>query len=61
MSRNDGSVIGGHVMGGRVFTTLELVVGTLPGVEFVREIDNATGYDELVVRADTATTTTTSG
>lgn len=39
-------------MGGKVFTTLELVLGTLPGVSFTREIDSATGYDELVVRAN---------
>ena len=36
-------------MGGTVFTTLELVLGTLPGVRFTREMDAATGYDELVV------------
>ena len=50
ISQRDGSVLGGHVMGGKVFTTLELVLGTLPGVVFTREVDPETGYDELVVR-----------
>ena len=51
VSRRDGTVVGGHVMAGRIFTTLELVVGTLPGVHFCRETDDATGFDELVVRS----------
>lgn len=40
-------------MGGKVFTTLELVLGTLPGVTFTREPDADTGYSELVVRSTT--------
>ena len=50
--------MGGHVMEGKIFTTLELVVGSLPEVKFTREIDVQTGFDELVVRpADSSDTT----
>lgn len=47
----DGNVFGGHVMEGTIFTTLELVLGTISNVIFSREIDDKTGYDELVVRS----------
>lgn len=47
----DGSVSGGHLLdGSRVYTTAEVVLGLLPGVEFRRELDPATGYGELEVR-----------
>jgi uncharacterized protein len=43
-----GAVIGGHLCrGSLVRTTAELVVGLLPDWEFRRELDPATGYDEL--------------
>ena len=46
-----GRVMGGHVKPGcRIATTAEILIALLPGVRFVREIDAATGYDELVVR-----------
>ena len=51
VSDKDGNVIGGHLMEGKIFTTLELVIGTIQGVKFTREIDDMTGFDELVVRA----------
>lgn len=38
---------------------LELVLGTLPGVAFTREIDPQTGYDELVVRPESLKLTNT--
>ena len=44
-----GTVFGGHVMAGTIFTTLELVLGTIGGVAFQREMDPQTGYGELVV------------
>lgn len=44
----EGNVIGGHLIDGVVFTTCELVLGTADGVEFAREIDDSTGYNELV-------------
>lgn len=45
-----GRVYGGHFVGATVFTTLELVVGTVDGVSFEREFDERTGYRELVIR-----------
>jgi len=50
VSDKSGNVFGGHVMAGKIFTTLELVLGTVDNVAFSREIDNKTGFDELVVR-----------
>jgi predicted DNA-binding protein with PD1-like motif len=46
-----GDSFGGHVMAGTVRTTMEIVLGTIGnGVSFAREMDAATGYQELVVR-----------
>jgi predicted DNA-binding protein with PD1-like motif len=45
-----GHVYGGHLVAGRVFTTLELVLGTIQNVRFDREMDESTGYNELAVR-----------
>lgn len=45
-----GNTIGGHLIDGIVFTTCELVLGTADGVEFVRTMDEDTGYRELEVR-----------
>jgi len=43
-----GAVIGGHLAtGSLVRTTAELVLGLLPEWQFNRELDPATGYDEL--------------
>ncbi len=49
VSDKTGTVFGGHVMEGKIFTTLELVLGTISNVAFTREIDEKTGFDELVV------------
>ncbi|KAL7547935.1 hypothetical protein ACHAWF_011200 [Thalassiosira exigua] len=46
----DGATVGGHLIDGVIFTTCELVLGTAEGVEFVRKMDDATGYNELEVR-----------
>lgn len=44
-----GAVKGGHVMPGcLVRTTCEVVIALLPGWEFRRELDAATGFNELV-------------
>lgn len=51
VSNSNGIVFGGHVMDGKIFTTLELVLGTIGHVVFTREIDDVTGFDELVVRS----------
>lgn len=46
-----GVTVGGHLMEGNlIYTTAELVVGVLPGLEFARELDPTYGYPELVVR-----------
>ena len=51
LSDKDGNVIGGHVMGNmKVFTTAEVVIGNCDTLSFTREIDDETGFDELVVR-----------
>ena len=49
VSDASGKVWGGHVISGRIFTTLELVLGTIEGVGFRRRVDSRTGYRELVV------------
>jgi predicted DNA-binding protein with PD1-like motif len=46
-----GSVLGGHIMAGcTVRTTAEIVLALLPGWQFSRAPDAATGYQELVAR-----------
>jgi predicted DNA-binding protein with PD1-like motif len=50
VSDEEGNVVGGHVMAGTVFTTLELVLGTIQTVSFARDMDVATGYKELSVK-----------
>ena len=46
-----GAVKGGHIMPGCVVrTTAEVVVALLPGWEFRRELDAATGFNELSAR-----------
>lgn len=45
-----GKTIGGHLKeGSMVFTTAEIVLGILPDVEYLREVDEAYGYKELAV------------
>ncbi len=51
VSNAKGETFGGHLMGGTVWTTLELVLGTMDGVAFARDMDETTGYRELVVSA----------
>jgi predicted DNA-binding protein with PD1-like motif len=50
ISDKNGHVFGGHLkMGSRVGVTSEIVIGELEGTIFKREIDNETGFEELVV------------
>ncbi|VEU43000.1 unnamed protein product [Pseudo-nitzschia multistriata] len=49
VSDGQGNVYGGHVMSGKIFTTLELVIGVILDVDFSRAQDPTTGYKELVV------------
>lgn len=47
----DGNTLGGHVMDGCIVrTTCEIVLGDFAGFTFARELDPATGYQELVIR-----------
>ena len=49
VSDRQGEVRGGHLMPGcTVRTTAEIVVGLLPGWAFSRQLDESTGYRELV-------------
>lgn len=51
ISDTDGKVIGGHLKDGSiVHTTAELVIASDPSLEFDREVDDVTGFDELVVK-----------
>lgn len=44
-----GEVRGGHLLAGCIVrTTAEIVIALLPGWEFRRELDAATGFNELV-------------
>ena len=46
-----GDVLGGHVAYGCIVgTTAEVLLALLPVWHFTRELDLATGYDELIVR-----------
>ena len=46
----DGKVTGGHLKEGCIVrTTCELVIGILKDVSFKRELDENTGFDELVI------------
>ena len=46
-----GGVMGGHLKEGCIVrTTCELVIGILDNIEFNREADELTGFDELIVR-----------
>uniref|UniRef100_UPI00398E86F4 bifunctional protein GlmU-like isoform X1 n=1 Tax=Pristiophorus japonicus TaxID=55135 RepID=UPI00398E86F4 len=54
LADKDGRTIGGHVMGDlEVFTTAEIVIGECGGLEFTREMDERTGFPELVISSRT--------
>ncbi|MET4108667.1 PPC domain-containing DNA-binding protein [Hymenobacter sp. UYP22] len=49
-----GRTVGGHLLDGNlVYTTLELVIGELPELEFRREADPTFGYKELTIHPAT--------
>jgi uncharacterized protein len=51
LSGGDGRTVGGHVdKGCLVYTTAEIVLMELPELDFAREKEPASGYDELVIR-----------
>ena len=45
-----GTVFGGHVLNLFIYTTAEVVIGNCEGLEFTRDMDQDTGFPELVVR-----------
>lgn len=50
LSDKEGNVIGGHLKDGcRVAYTAEIVIGIFDDVEYLREPDAETGFNELVV------------
>lgn len=48
ISDANGKTFGGHLVEGRVFTTCEVVLGSVSNVSFEREYDGMTGYKELL-------------
>ncbi|MED6258005.1 hypothetical protein ATANTOWER_001574 [Ataeniobius toweri] len=51
LSDSEGRTIGGHVLGDlEVFTTAEVVIGEAIDLQFSREMDQQTGFPELVVQ-----------
>ena len=49
IANSNGTTYGGHLISGRVFTTVELVLGSAEGVNFSRVLDPTTGFLELVI------------
>ena len=51
LSDAEGHTVGGHVLGDlELFTTAEVVVGEAADLLFTREMDDRTGFPELVVK-----------
>ncbi|XP_070705950.1 bifunctional protein GlmU-like [Pempheris klunzingeri] len=51
LSDTEGKTVGGHVLGDlQVFTTAEVVVGEAVDLRFSREMDERTGFPELLVQ-----------
>jgi len=49
-----GQVLGEHLLEGSiVYTTAEIVLGLVPGVQFERRVDQETGYLELAIAQQT--------
>lgn len=54
LSDGEGQTVGGHVLGDlEVFTTAEVVIGEAVDLQFTREMDERTGFPELVVKPQT--------
>ncbi|KAJ8275015.1 hypothetical protein COCON_G00096400 [Conger conger] len=52
LADKEGRTFGGHVMGDlKVFTTAEVVVGEASDLKFAREMDDRTGFPELVINS----------
>jgi bifunctional UDP-N-acetylglucosamine pyrophosphorylase/glucosamine-1-phosphate N-acetyltransferase len=46
-----GEMIGGHLAGGQIYTTTEIILGESKNHRFSRQLDPATGYMELTISA----------
>ncbi|XP_036405101.1 bifunctional protein GlmU-like [Megalops cyprinoides] len=52
LADKEGKTIGGHVLGDvEVFTTAEVIIGEASDLSFDREMDERTGFPELVITA----------
>ncbi|MGF1538158.1 MAG: PPC domain-containing DNA-binding protein [Elainellaceae cyanobacterium] len=50
ISDKRGQIYGGHLLEGcEIYTTVELVIGVLPQIQFHRRQDPKTGYPELLI------------
>ena len=49
LADKNGTCVGGHLIGARIFTTAEIVLGNCTSQNFSRVYDAATGFDELNV------------
>ena len=53
LSDENGNVVGGHLKEGcLVYSTAEIVIGDAKNMEFSREFDSKTGFNELKIRVD---------
>ncbi|HMR67897.1 MAG TPA: DNA-binding protein [Anaerolineae bacterium] len=51
LADGQGRTLGAHLLEGcLIYTTAEIVLGVLPGLSFLRQVDSATGYEELYIR-----------
>ena len=51
ISNGEGQTVGAHLLEGcSIYTTAEIVIGELQDTAFYREVDSATGYDELYIK-----------
>lgn len=61
LSDKNGATLGGHLLEGNiVYTTLEIVILESKDHEFLRELDPATGFNELKINSSTNPATTRS-
>lgn len=52
ISDEQGNAFGGHLKNGTIVgVTAEVVIGEIEGVQFSREFDDATGYNELKINS----------
>lgn len=53
VSDRTGKTLGGHLMDGCIVrTTAEIAILAIENLSFEREMDNKTGYDELIVKSN---------